>query len=192
MKDTIIGYCNAYDYPVQFPLKSGRSAPMAVDGSAPIVTPEGMLVKPGQEELDDEVRIGTLVYIDISSPRFAKFKDWDKQAAQRNSSQHTQSKLSDVMLSPLPHTKPAPAAQQPPDFSVSADHPPTPTDVIESAKQKPHPHSQMIPGETLDSWMEREKEANRLQINGSQYMYEGQRFNGKKALAHYLESREVA
>ena len=165
---------------------------MSVDAHQPIVTTEGFLVKPGQEELDEEVRLGTIVYINTTIPKFAKFKDFDKQVAQRNSSVHTKVHLADAAANqktPLPAAPPS--STQSPDFSVSAGHAPIETSELEQQRPKPHKDSQIVPGETIDSWIAREEEAGRMVRNGGQYIYEGQKLNGKKALVHYLENRQV-
>lgn len=193
-----IGYFNPHPYPVQFTLKSGRSAPIGLDSQQPITNGKpgkdfGHLIVPPQEELDEEVALGTIAYIDAHNPKHAHFLDFNKKADQRNSGTHAApDSAHDIAKRPNPARKPV-IAEAAPDVTVSAAHAPVETEELEEAEQQlrdanPNPEAEIRPGESLDQWMERQKAAGHLTVDGGNGIhYQGRRYNGKKALAKMLE-----
>lgn len=76
-----IGYYNQNSYPVQLPPIGGASAPIHVRPGHPIVNIEGKLVLPPIPALDEEVRLGTIAYINEGDTNFSK---WDEQVQRRS------------------------------------------------------------------------------------------------------------
>jgi hypothetical protein len=196
-----IGYFNKNPYPVVFPLSRGRSAPIHLEPGEPIVdAQQGRLIPPGQPELDEEVRLGTIAYISAKDPNF---QDWDRRAAQRNSIQFGASKVEanfDPTSIPIPH---APAeVEQERVAHVSAAAPTHETD------ETPQPYSPIgdgtVPHNAIDlahltgstaagdfeGWFDSAKASGELtQKKNGRIEYLGEEFLGKGALRKYLEAK---
>jgi hypothetical protein len=191
-----LGYANFNPYPVQFPLRSGRSAPITLDPGQPIVDAAGHLVPAGQEELDEEVRMQTIGFIFEDNPKHAHFKDWNKKVDQRARTPLEPPRTGGEFDTPITSTGvKKPPLQHAPDVTVSATHPPVDTVLLAEAQtkqadaQKPDTgfNAALQPGENMEMWFKRATSAKAAVVLGNNRIrYDGNTFVNKKALFKYM------
>lgn len=186
-----IGYFNHNQFPVQFTLRSGRSAPMQIDAGLPI-TANGKLLPHPQEELNEEVRMGVIQVIYADNPKHAHFLKWNAQAEQRSTVRFADTAKGvtapDAVRTSVSPSRPE--RESAPDITVSASHPPVPTSELgRGAEASGEGEDTGIrAGEPLEQWVDRQQAAGRLTlVEGGKIRFNGQTFGNKKALAKYLE-----
>jgi hypothetical protein len=187
-----IGYYNHNPYPVQFSLRSGRSAPIFLDAGQPIVrSGTNQLIAYPQDELEEEVKLGTISRIRDDDKRFQK---WNQQAAQAATVVHVER---DDEGFPVDRTPTSAVNQVPanriPDVTVSAGGGVQATAEVErqtaEAKRAVAESSKGQPFDNLDAWIEQQQKDPNSTLKvlpGGRFEFNGQPFANKKALGKFL------
>jgi hypothetical protein len=171
---------------------------MQIEAGMPVISAKDQhLVPYPQEELDEEVKLGTIAYIYADTDKHKRFASWNKEQDQKNGAVKHQDSPHDETPRVATGKKPA-SAKLPgaPDITVSASHAPVATADLAAEDARLRESSvqsdDIKPGESLDDWIIRQKGTGALTMDGGRFAVDGHKFVGKKALAKYLDSRLTA
>lgn len=188
-----IGYYNSHNYPVQFSMRSARSAPMKVETRQPIVDGQGFLVPDGVPELDHQVQLGVIAKIPAGHKDFF---DWNEKVEKRSKVRlgvRSDSGFPEDGPRPVIHNAKAMAAANRAEAAMNERPGAEMRSQSYTEGQDPEIGSNTFvatddaASQSIDDFIDEKQKAGLLNIKGNnQIEYGGQTFRGKKALAQYL------